>query len=183
MNIKFLFLTFCLFCALASRAYSQRDTLGPKGPLPDDPLPDPIELDTLTDRYTYPILFIGNLNFDCVPDTILGDRFNNEQFLPKYIKWGDSASVRCNDSSDYAIWHDSVMVRTTVLEYPHWDFVRGSFSIEKYNQDSVYDLVLNLEGYSIDSTDTNNIVTIPHERYFVLYGQDELDGFTLISVL
>ena len=34
------------------------------------------------------VLFVGHLDFDCIPDTVTGWREPGRQFLPRAIRWG-----------------------------------------------------------------------------------------------
>jgi hypothetical protein len=75
---------------------------------------------------SYPVLFIGNINCDCIQDTVYG-YYNGKSYLPRYILWGQQDSTHHCDS----VYHyDSTKKIYTTIAYPSWVRLEGSYSIK-----------------------------------------------------
>jgi hypothetical protein len=124
----------------------------------------------------YPILSIDYLNFDCIKDTIMGQQFSNFKYLPKFIKWGKSDTSNC-PGNQYHLY-DSLKVPVTILEYPNWNNLEGTFALEKYNQDTLYDIILYIKGTTIDT----NSGYVNHYRALAIFGQNGIDSIPIIKI-
>lgn len=125
------------------------------------------------------ILFIGNLNFDCLPDTVYCE-VNKQKpvYLPSSIHWGRWHSTTVTqpclptDSAQRArLLPDSTKVQITQFHYPNWKSLTGKMSTMKLNtNDSLFDMIFYLRGKTGDSTSIHDTSAVK-----AIFGQDALD--------
>lgn len=116
---------------------------------------------TMTKSY---ISFIGNLNSDCVLDTVMSQYINEKYLLPQFIIWGKGDSLKCG------MYHaDSIRFAKTEFVYPDWNKLRGSFSTLFLNNDTLPDLII-----SLATPDTSFQIAI--------FGQNSLDLIDTINL-
>ncbi|MBK9247188.1 MAG: T9SS type A sorting domain-containing protein [Ignavibacteria bacterium] len=79
------------------------------------------------------ISFIGHLNTDAYPDTLIAKHEGNNVHLPHLIRWGQLSK--------------NLGRRTTVYIYPsNWKEFQGSFFVDHINIDTIADIVFILRG-------------------------------------
>ncbi len=151
----------CVFVVFGSVAISAPDTTG---------------------RRPASILFTGHLNFDCVPDTVIGWPDASFHYLPYAIRWGKPALVVHYDNetglSDTVLADSSCRgsiplgrtVRETIIRYPQWRTLSGSVGFQRMNPDTLDDMVLYLWGSVNDSTGKRDTI-----RPLLVFGQQGLD--------
>ena len=138
------------------------------------------EQSTVYDPFNDPaIMHIGNLNPDCVPDTLYGLLHRNLQWMPEYICWGkayDSAGVPlCNEGQYDSTVRFVDVVDTTWIEAPNWGRYSCAVSIDQYNvNDTLNDLIFWIKG--IDTLNGQQGERVPHDtaRALVVFGQSKL---------
>ena len=117
---------------------------------------------TDSQKILYIPAFIGNLNFDIYPDTVIIEKVVNQYTFPKYIIWGRPLLP----SNDF----DSNIVYMTKIEKPNWKNFHSSVSFNKYNlNDSLMDIKVAMEGL-----DTNNSSNNDTNKIIVLFGQNQI---------
>lgn len=122
------------------------------------------------------VIYIGNLNFDRYPDTVLGKQWQQFSYMPTVIRWGqkhDTITVAI-DSFHYV--PDSLKVPQSEIKYPVWGNMKGNISFEKINKDTIMDMMLAFTGVSLD--------TVPqkYKRILAVFGQDYLDTMHIIDI-
>ena len=125
------------------------------------------------------IFHIGNLNTDCLPDTVIGLSYFNVPKLPTHILWGkaDSANPGCADTALGGSFFDSLKVDTTTISYPSWSGLKGSVSFLKLNSDTLTDVMFIVWGRA----DTG-LAEHDTARFIGIMGQRGLDTFNLVDV-
>jgi hypothetical protein len=112
------------------------------------------------------LLYIGNINNDCVPDTVYGNTYGHAMtWLPKVIVWGrpDTAHPCPGPATAEPVY-------STDFIYPSYPRFSGSCSFLQINTgDEQTDLLFYLWGYN-DSTATEPDTG----RVVVIFGQDSL---------
>lgn len=112
------------------------------------------------------LLYIGNINNDCVPDTVYGNTYGSAlTWLPKLIVWGrpDTAHPCPGPAGVEPVY-------STNFIYPSYPRFSGSCSFVQINTgDEQTDLLFYLWGYK-DSTATEPDTG----RVVVIFGQDSL---------
>jgi hypothetical protein len=128
------------------------------------------------------VLFVGHLDFDCIPDTVTGWQGEGRHFLPHAIKWGrprvilqrDSASDRIDtllpDSACLGAIPLGKRVAVTTILYPSWERLNGSVAFQRMNPDSLNDMLLYLWGSAGDSAERHDTL-----RPILVFGQQGLD--------
>lgn len=125
-------------------------------------MPDSLSVPDSTGSYET-ILFTGHLDFDCVPDTVIGyAKAPTFRILPRRIVWGQDTALDCGTLT----FHEDV----SWFAYPDWEELWGSVSILTYNtQDSISDILLTYGGkVDTGSARRDTATTI------VLFGQDHI---------
>jgi hypothetical protein len=113
-----------------------------------------------------PKIIIGmtDLNADFLPDTIIGQKTLYSDYLPQIIKWGRDSTHTFQQDTSYFV-------------YPSWTQIRGSFSVDDLNNDSLYDCIFILDGKVEESgllKDTSLAV--------VIYGQFGIDSLMILPI-
>ncbi len=143
----------------------------------------PIDHDPQTDL----VLFIGAINPDCFPDTVLGSVTpDHAGYLPHAIRWGMPNPATqgrpvpgCPDRSP----GDSRPRQTTITYPDHWDIRGGAVAFQHLNDDSLIDIVLHLRGtLANDRTDDASDDPREQRRAIALFGQQGLDTIPLIAL-
>ena len=128
------------------------------------------------------VLFVGHLDFDCIPDTVTGWREPGRQFLPRAIRWGRPRAILQRDGASGRIdtlFPDSAClgaiplerrVAVTTIIYPAWERLRGSVAFQHMNPDSLSDMLLYLRGTVGDSAERHDTL-----RPILVFGQQGLD--------
>jgi len=117
------------------------------------------------------ILFITNLNGDCVSDTATGVR-NDDGYVLKRILWGQPLRD-IQDSSCQSRTPRQKRIRQTVFTYPGWKVTGGSVAFQRVNGDGLDDIVLHIKG-TVKGIDTL--------RSIVLFAQHGLDSVRVIHI-
>jgi hypothetical protein len=133
------------------------------------PAPDP--------SYSAPevVLFLGYLNFDCVPDTVVGIADENLQYIPRYILWGTWDSLAANPCVPSDTSYHRPKFDTTYIDYPAWRNLGVTLATISYNVDTLTDLVFHIRGQDGDTLAPHDTV-----RAIAIFGQRALD--TLASI-
>ena len=134
-----------------------------------------------TTRQPEVILFVGHLNFDCWPDTVMG--INRERsYLPVAIHWGravtryrfDATARRFDtiaaDSPCTAAPVFANRVPVTTLRYPAWTRIHGSVAFRTANPDTLSDMMLFIRGNTSGSAEERDTL-----RPLLIFGQLGLD--------
>lgn len=128
------------------------------------------------------VLFVGHLDFDCIPDTVTGWQEQGRHFLPHAIRWGrprvilrrDTASDRVDtllpDSACLGSIPLAKRVAVTAISYPAWERLSGSVAFQRMNPDSLNDMLLYLWGTVGDSAERHDTL-----RPILIFGQQGLD--------
>jgi len=120
-------------------------------------------------------VFTGHFNFDTLQDTLYAQSDSLEsRLLPNYIKWGKAT----NETQKY-----------TVFMYPNYQYLRGSFFIEKMNQDTLNDIVIFIDSLKKEMIDTS-LGDIPDNYRYVrdnvkkviLFGQQGIRNGTALVI-
>lgn len=123
------------------------------------------------------ILYIGKLNFDRFPDTLIGKQWQPFSFMPRAIRWGKKNDTLTTEIDTAHYVPDSLKVTESEFSYPVWKDMRGSITIDNINRDTVEDLLFVLSGISFDT------VNPPHyKRMLAVFGQDYLDTMSVIDL-
>lgn len=138
-------------------------------------------IDTLNARRK--ILFVGQLNLDCLADTIVGVRDQSGRLLPTLIRWGrldlPIPPPPCpDDTTAPDTSYHLRRVPVTVIDYPAWDRVTGSISFQRYNRDQFTDLIFFLWG----NYRTSGGVLRDTATAIAVFGQRGLDTIAVLSL-
>ena len=137
------------------------------------------------------ILFVGNLNFDCFPDTVTAASGGTipSRRLPTSIHWGaprrivtyDPATGRRDttiaDSSCAEIPSLAHHVSVTTIHYPAWDQLSGAVAFNRMNDDSLDDMTLFIRGTVGDSLHRADTL-----RALLVFAQEGLDTLPVLDV-
>ena len=129
--------------------------------------------------YSYASIdFIGSINSDCRPDTIIALGKDSRNLIPSIIVWGNSRQN--NDIPD------SLEKVYTKIVYPTWDNLKVRLNPMKINNDTITDLLIIVWGrLPLDSThykDTATAVIIFGKKYLDTLAEihiSEIDSMTL----
>ncbi|HVZ39820.1 MAG TPA: hypothetical protein VHI13_11130 [Candidatus Kapabacteria bacterium] len=152
--------------ALAPRAAAQT-------PGNDAPSPDSVHAGMM-------VLYTGNLNFDCEPDTVWGTRDRAFHLLPRVIVWGRSAAREgAADTADPCLdpIPDSLKRSFTRITYPDWDGLTGSAAFTRFNGDTLADIFLTLMGRTGTGDQAHDTT-----RMVLLFGQHGLDTLPTLDI-
>lgn len=123
------------------------------------------------------VIYIGKLNFDTYPDTVIGKRWQQFMYMPTVIRWGiknDTLPPEI-DSAHYV--PDSLKVFESEIKYPVWKDIRGNITFDNINKDSVQDLLFAISGISYDTVNP-----VSYKRIIAVFGQDYLDTMHVIDI-
>jgi hypothetical protein len=121
------------------------------------------------------ILFVGNLNFDCYPDTVSGTMAGMPgSYLPRTIRWGRPSP---SDSACQGMIPLDRRVAVTTIHYPDWDRFSGSVAFNRMNDDSLDDMTLFIRGSVGDSLHRTDSL-----RALVIFSQAGLDSLPVLDV-
>ncbi len=109
------------------------------------------------------VAFIGTLNPDSTPDTLLICQLPDFSYLPSAINWGH------HDTNE--------TFRQTILYYPKLSALSGSFALDDFNNDSITDITLFIRGITIDSSGCKN----KYVRRYVLYGSNNMRSDSIVD--
>lgn len=131
-----------------------------------------------TDITDEKILFIGQLGFDCVADSVWGSPFAigeyNPVYLPTRIRWGVSS-----DTSDMPGCRSKTprkkRVKQTMITYNGCEIFGGSVAFQSINGDSLADIIIHLQA---KFRGTPNI----SHHSFAIFGQHALDSIPVIHI-
>jgi hypothetical protein len=138
------------------------------------------------------VLFIGNLNDDCLPDTVVGDAASSipARALPAAIRWGQPRRIITYDSTTGQ--HDTTIadsaclgtipldrkVAVTAIHYPAWEHLAGAVAFNRVNlDDSLDDMTLFLRGTVGDSLHRTDTL-----RALVVFAQQGLDTLPMLDL-
>jgi hypothetical protein len=165
-------------------------TLGPdlQAEVFGPPDPPPLEVSR-----TEPILFIGNLNADCYPDTVVGDVSGGipARSLPAAIRWGQPRRIITYDAAtgqhDTTIADSSCLgtippdrkVAVTAIHYPAWEHLSGAVAFNRVNlNDSLDDMTIFIRGTVGDSLHRTDTL-----RALTLFAQEGIDSLPVLDLV
>lgn len=127
------------------------------------------------------LLFFGELNFDCYPDSVFGNRAaDGSGFLPRRILWGRSTRDSLTDRDTACLRRTAIrkQLRETLITYDGWDIRGGSVAFQRLNNDSLSDIVIHLRGV-IKKKDKEDEQVL---RSIALFGQHSLDSLPVLAL-
>lgn len=117
------------------------------------------------------ILFIGSLDYDNYLDTIYSKKMGNK-FIPGFIVLG-------RNRLDSILNCDSITNQNSIeIIYPELLNMRVNYSIDKFNNDSLFDIALFYSGIEKDSLGNN----IEIKKKLVIFGQDLFSSLNQIEL-
>ncbi len=117
------------------------------------------------------IIYIGNLNYDSIADTLRGYRDSTYQLTPDRICWGQIDSSRINSHKK------APAPLETTIEYPNWRKIAMSVAVQDVNADTVTDIIFYFWG---DAGDVNHKKDTL--RSLVVFGQSGLQKTKKINL-
>ncbi|MBS1913723.1 MAG: hypothetical protein JST22_17175 [Bacteroidetes bacterium] len=125
------------------------------------------------------VLYTGNLNFDCHPDTVWGARDGSFHLLPRVIVWGRPAAGAGSDTVDPCLdpIPDSLKRSFTRITYPEWEGLTGSAAFTRFNGDTLTDIFLTLMGRTGVGDQAHDTT-----RMVLLFGQHGLDTLSTLDI-
>lgn len=102
----------------------------------------------------FDVLYVGRLDADDIPDTILGVETAELRMLPVAIAWGSTSRP-----SSTAPGREAGVTLTT-LRYPSWERLTGSLTIEDVDADGVDDIALFYRSWSPSMRDSAHAIVL-----------------------
>lgn len=117
-------------------------------------------------------VFTGHFNFDILQDTLFAKTDSLGLFLfPGYINWGLDTSG------------GAAQLSRTYFQYPNFEHTRGSFFVDKMNQDTLNDIVLLMDSLYIDTISVDTIIIERHiAKRLIIFGQNKIDSVPVINI-
>jgi hypothetical protein len=109
------------------------------------------------------VLFIGKMNSDSKPDTIVVHQVANFSPLPTEIRWGKNGN--------------GTNAKATLLYYPMLLRLRGTLTFEDINRDSIADITVFIRG---EKEDTASNIT-RYSKSYILFGCNKMKNDTIID--
>lgn len=125
------------------------------------------------------VLFTGQLNGDCIADTVKGRSTGLRTYLPDMIVWGKPvANNGCPDTVQGRHTAGTPYVPLTPFVYSGWTELEGAVAFQRYNEnDNLDDIIFYLWGKYQDSSGVRDTA-----RAIVIFGQKDLDLQHIITV-
>lgn len=118
------------------------------------------------------LINIKDINYDCVPDTLIGT-FENSTLKLNYILWGIDSTIQ-------AFPKDYNWVDTTFIHYPEWMKIRSYINISSFNIDTIPDIMILIKGKI--EIDSNLVDTSLKVIIYGQYGFDSVSSITLTNI-
>ncbi len=123
-------------------------------------------------------VFTGHFNFDILQDTLFAKTDTLGLFLfPGYINWGLDTSG------------GAAQLSRTYFQYPNFEHTRGSFFVDKMNQDTLNDIVFLIDSLRKEVIDPFGADVPENYRYvrhiakrLIIFGQNQIDSIPLINI-
>lgn len=145
-------ITLVLLMCIPAEVVAKRDTTTTKGVM-------------LSGRES--VMFIGKMNSDTRPDTVVVRQVAGFSYLPAEIRWGASAR---NDSNK----------KKTLFRYPVLSGITGTLTFEDINKDSIADITVFIRGKKKDTSSTP--ASAKYSKSFILFGCNQMKNDTLIDL-
>lgn len=119
------------------------------------------------------ILDLKDFNNDNAPDTVFGKRTVYSDYFPQFICWGKlPMPVDTNEEVPYQPYRDTLFIK-----YPQWTEIKGSYSIDDSNNDTLVDNMFFIYGKVEIGQEIKDTMTA-----VVLYGQYGLDSLEEVDL-
>ena len=121
------------------------------------------------------LLFSGYLNPDRSVDSVFGYADAHFNYLPKLIRWGAADTLADDPGNDGASRERPV--KETAIAYPSWEGFAGSVAFQRFNRDTLPDIILYMWGKTGDAENRRDTM-----RAVVIFGQKQLGRVAAVDL-
>lgn len=115
--------------------------------------------------YPKVILYVGKVDNDCIPDTIIGEKRSRTVTTIQSIRWGIG---KCNEPTEPKK-HPPHYYPVTLFNYPDWQLKQSSSFFTNLNNDSLIDIGITIKGTINNDTSSKDTTAL-----LLIFGQSKL---------